>query len=155
MRASTARLLAVSVAFAGIIAAPRVAAAQVTPAPNRPIPNRIGTLTPPTSYPLLCRGTPGLNVMVRPTRVGLLIFERSAGPATAGLEPGQCAWIDRAVSASEPNVIAHTVPEGADREAPYLWPEVLQDPSRYWRFEVYNNRRGDLVVTKSAEGAKP
>jgi len=93
--------------------------------------------------------------MVRPTRVGLPIFERSGGPATAGLEPGQCAWMDRAVSASEPNVVAQSVPEGADRDAPYLWPEVLRDPNRYWRFEVYNNRRGDLVATQSAETAKP
>ena len=59
------------------------------------------------------------------------------------------------MSASEPNRVAQTVPEGADREAPYLWPEVLQSPDRYWRFEVYNNRRGDLVVTKSAETTKP
>lgn len=155
MRARTARLFAAAVIVAASVAMPWVAAAQVTPAPNRPIPNSINTLTPPASYPLLCRGTPGLNVMVRPTRVGLLIFEHGAGAATAGLEPGQCAWMDRAVSAAEPNVIAHTVPEGADREAPYLWPEVLQDSSRYWRFEVYNNRRGDLVVTKSAEATKP
>ncbi|HEU4559903.1 MAG TPA: hypothetical protein VFS20_18790 [Longimicrobium sp.] len=155
MRARTARLFAAAVTLAASVTVPRAAAAQVTPAPNRPISNRINTLTPPTSYPLLCRGTAGLNVMVRPTRIGLLIFERSAGPATAGLEPGQCAWMDRAVSGAEPNVIAHTVPEGADRDAPYLWPEVLQDSSRYWRFEAYNNRRGDLVVTKSAEATKP
>ncbi|MBW3571204.1 MAG: hypothetical protein KY467_08860 [Gemmatimonadetes bacterium] len=147
LRAST--LLPVLLAF-GVLSAAPAAQAQIAPRPDRPPPPRLERVTPRT-YPLLCRGTRSLNVWVRPERVALLMFERSAGPASAGLAPGQCAWMDRAVRADEPARLAHHVPAGADGEAPYQWPEVLYDPDRYWVFEVYNNGRGDLVVTASRE----
>ena len=129
------------------------AAAQATPRTELPRPAGVERLqrATPRSYPLLCRGTRSLNVWVRPERIALLMFERSAGPASAGLAPGQCAWMDRAVRGDEPARLAHHVPEGADAEPPYLWPDALSDPDRYWLFEVYNNGRGDLVVTASSE----
>ncbi|HEX8359754.1 MAG TPA: hypothetical protein VF613_06600 [Longimicrobium sp.] len=103
------------------------------------------------SYPLVCRGSTALRTWVRPVREGLLLFDRSAGPASAGLAPGQCAWRDRAVSPAEPAMVSHVVPEGADAEPPYLWPAVLQDPARYWLFMVYNDGKGALVATSSRE----
>lgn len=33
------------------------------------------------------------------------IFKSSDGPASAGLEPGECAWLDRPVSPNEPHLI--------------------------------------------------
>lgn len=149
MRRRTFALLAPLLAL-GLLAAPSRAEAQVTPRPDRLPPPRLERLAP-RSYPLLCRGTRSLNVWVRPVRIALLMFERSSGPASAGLAPGQCAWMDRAVRPDEPARLAHHVPEGADGEAPYQWPEALYDPDRYWLFEVYNNGRGDLVVTASRE----
>jgi hypothetical protein len=55
------------------------------------------------------------------------------------------------VSAAERTVLTHTIPPGADEEAPYLWPRVLYDPARYWQFQVYNDGKGSLVVTGSRE----
>ena len=138
---------------AALLADAAPAAAQIKVQPDRPRPAGVDRLerAAPRSYPLLCRGTRALNVWVRPERVALLMFERSAGPAPAGLAPGQCAWMDRAVRGDEPARLAHHVPEGADGEPPYLWPDALSDPDRYWLFEVYNNGRGDLVVTASRE----
>ena len=105
----------------------------------------------PRAYPLVCRGGTSMRTWVRPVRTALLLFDRSTGPASAGLAPGQCAWRDRAVSAAEPAMVAHFSPEGADAEPPYQWPAVLQDPARYWVFMVYNDRKGALVATSSRE----
>jgi hypothetical protein len=105
----------------------------------------------PRAYPLLCRGGTSMRTWVRPVRTALLLFDRSAGPASAGLAPGQCAWRDRAVSAAEPAMVAHVIPEGADDEPPYQWHTVLRDPARYWLFTVYNDRKGALVATSSRE----
>jgi hypothetical protein len=142
MTDSAARALA-ALALLTLCAAP--ARAQVTPRPAGPEIPRL-----PPSFPLLCRGTPGLNVSVASGRTGLLLFRRSAGPASAGLAPGECAWRDRAVRAAEPAVVAHVVPEGADGDPPYQWPVVLQDSARYWLFHVYNDGRR-LVATRSRE----
>lgn len=135
--------------LASALAAP--AQAQVTSRPDRPPVVSEAARLQLRSFPLICRGSASLRTWVRPMRTGLLLFERSSGSAAAGLAPGQCAWRDRAVSAAEPTVVAHTIPEGADDEPPYLWPKVLYDPARYWQFQVYNDRKGSLVVTGSRE----
>jgi hypothetical protein len=144
------RRLCIAAALA--FAAPVGAHAQIRPAnPDRPLPPAVNTLRTPPTYALLCRGTASLNVWVRPERNAILIFDRGTKPAGAGLEPGQCAWMDRAVRADEPDRVVQHIPEGADAEAPYLWPATLRDPAKYWVFQVYNNGHGDLVATGSHE----
>ena len=64
----------------------------------------------PKSYPLLCKGggtislniTPRISGGDRGTQVGFS-FQRSTRAATAGLKPGQCAWMDRGVNNKEPD----------------------------------------------------
>jgi hypothetical protein len=132
-------LAGLSIAVLGV---PLIAAAQV---PVRVEP-RIPEMARPQTYPLMCRGTTRLSVSARPQRIALLIFTRGTRPSTAGLQPGECSWIDRGVSAAEPNVVAHHIPQGADGAAPYLWTEALWAPNAYWTFEVYNDGRGSLVA---------
>jgi hypothetical protein len=54
-------------------------------------------------YPIRCRGGRGIASAQGKTLV--LNFAKPAGAATAGLEGGQCSWIDRAVAANEPTTI--------------------------------------------------
>jgi hypothetical protein len=59
------------------------------------------------SYPFTCNI--GANTM-RSLNINFLpatgiAFTRSAGPAAAGLTPGECAFADRAVRASEPTFL--------------------------------------------------
>jgi hypothetical protein len=54
------------------------------------------------SYPLTCQiGAP--NALIYVNGFFLVTFEPSSGPASHGLQPGQCAWADRAVGANEPH----------------------------------------------------
>lgn len=56
------------------------------------------------SYPMTCRA--GGVFEVASTGKGVRIgFGGSSGPASAGLEPGQCAWADRALNEYEPPVL--------------------------------------------------
>lgn len=60
------------------------------------------------TYPLKCR--PGPNTAVNLSVAGELRFgfTRSSGGAGANgqyLHPGECAWVDRAVGAGEPNYV--------------------------------------------------
>ena len=56
------------------------------------------------SYPLTCQiGTMNPTwVLIKDGSAGVE-FQKAKGPASSGLQPGQCAWNDRAMSASEPN----------------------------------------------------
>jgi hypothetical protein len=141
---------AIALALVGALTGTSVHA-QVTRQGDRPGAPAAATRLTQRSYPLVCRGSTSLRIWMRPVRQGLLMFDRSAGPASAGLAPGQCAWRDRAVRANEPAMVSHTIPEGADADPPYLWPAVLQDPARYWLFMVYNDGKGALVATLSRE----
>jgi hypothetical protein len=56
------------------------------------------------SYPLTCQ-TGSTNSLMIISGNAFVIFTPSKGPASAGLQPGQCAWADRAVSATEPHML--------------------------------------------------
>ena len=64
-----------------------------------------------TKYPLVCRGG-GSNLTLtytpvpsRPVSEVRLSFQRGPGGGSGNLQPGQCAWQDRAVAPSEPALI--------------------------------------------------
>jgi hypothetical protein len=61
------------------------------------------TGTPSPEYPIRCRGAQG---MAKANGTVLVVtFAKAPGAASQGLQGGQCAWIDRAVRASEPATI--------------------------------------------------
>jgi hypothetical protein len=70
--------------------------------------------TDPPDYPLVCSfdGSTSAAMIQEPTGyVGLLRFRHATRPATAGVEPGTCAWRDRAVRDTEPHFLEQAVHE--------------------------------------------
>jgi hypothetical protein len=63
------------------------------------------------SYPFNCRIGTNNAVSVNSSQYYYTVhFSRSKGPAASGLRPGQCAYLDRAVRASEPTVLCFLSP---------------------------------------------
>ncbi len=61
------------------------------------------SLTSPSSrpdFPIRCRGAHGMASSEGTTL--MVTFARTEHPAQQGLQPGQCAWLDRAVRLNEP-----------------------------------------------------
>ncbi len=55
------------------------------------------------SYPMTCQiGTMNLALVDIGSNLATVAFARSNGPVVSGLRPGQCAFADRAVRATEP-----------------------------------------------------
>lgn len=71
------------------------------------------TGSPAPEFPIRCRGAHGMAAANGTMLV--VTFAKVQHAATQGLQPGQCAWVDRAVRASEP---AHIdVPLGSNGDA--------------------------------------
>jgi hypothetical protein len=88
---------------------------------------------PPSEYPIRCRGGRGIASAQGKTLV--VNFVKPAGPATSGLGPGQCAWIDRAVSAKEPVTIEALLSTTAEAQNGVK----SIDAGGTWTFWVVNN----------------
>ena len=56
-------------------------------------------------------------------------FKRGSKPATAGLNPGECAWLDRPVGGDEPDTIIRFV---SGPNVPVV--TNLRDANKYWGF---------------------
>lgn len=123
-----------------------------------------------TSYPLVCRGggdlyfnyTPFSNFSQNPQI--WISFQRGSQKAGSNWEninalmPGQCSWLDRTVSNDEPDrIIIKDVRNfsiswsqgrvaGISSELTYL--NMLRDPNHYQSFDVYNDRKGNFIVTR-------
>jgi hypothetical protein len=61
----------------------------------------------PPSYTLACRGPLDLEVGMSASPPITMRFVKATKPATSGVEPGTCAWIDRGVAAAEPDCLQH------------------------------------------------
>lgn len=122
------------------------------------------------SYPIVCRGggsmhfnyTPFSNLSNQPQI--WISYQKGAQGVGMGweniysLQPGQCSWQDRAVSANEPSRIVllkvnnfaiqwqNGKVTGISTSAPHV--SVLQDSNRYQSFDVYNDGRGNFIVTR-------
>lgn len=123
---------------------------------------------PPVDYPLVCRGGPTLPIYIAPgvTNIGFK-FTHSTKPASEGLLPGQCSWVDRGMYDAEPDRVSQHVEEGITVPgAPkfpeslkvYLapenrWYEELHSSEKYWTFMVSNNGRGQLIATSARPNA--
>lgn len=127
------------------------------------------------SYPIVCRGGGGLHF----TYLGFSNFSSqpqiqvrfARGRAGVGgdwgrldsLAPGHCSWQDRAVAADEPDRLLIPLREaefsiswsaGRVAEISQALPHVvrLQSAEGYQAFDVYNDRRGNLVVVRVGRG---
>jgi len=109
------------------------------------------TPVPPVrrEYPLNCRGGAGLvfdTLLVEPdsNRVRLMLtFAANTTPSGLegqGLQPGSCAWVDRALSDAEPRRIQLTI--GTSDSAPQ---QAVRDSGMYWGFLAYNGDSGYLI----------
>jgi hypothetical protein len=91
--------------------------------------------TPPENYELRCRGGGEMKLSLdepgeSPGRRLLRIrFKRGSRPATEGLNPGECAWADRAVKEDEPDTIIRYV---SGPNVPVI--TSLGDANKYWGF---------------------
>ena len=60
------------------------------------------------SYPFVCRGPLTIEFGQNHQPTLMMHFARGRKPATEGVEPGTCAWMDRAVRSNEPTCLAHS-----------------------------------------------
>ena len=122
------------------------------------------------TYPIVCRGggnlyfnyTPFSNFSPNPQI--WITFERGAQKAGANWEnigaltPGQCSWLDRTVSSNEPDrIIVKDISNfaiswnqgrvtGISSDLAYV--NALQAADRYQSFDVYNDGKGNFMVTR-------
>src|SRR6266545_5923553 len=112
---------------------------------------------PKPTYPLVCRGDKAAVIKDDgPPRGVSLKFKKGSASADSGLAPGECSWLDRGLNAAEPNILVQPTEQlRADEaavSAEYKWTVDLKDPDKYWTFEVYNDRKGQLIITGSHKG---
>ncbi len=81
----------------------------------------------PQSYPLVCRGGGSLEIGIAPgvTNIGFK-FTHSTKPASEGLDPGQCSWVDRGMYDAEPDRVSQHVEVGPAVSGAPVWPETLK-----------------------------
>jgi hypothetical protein len=134
----------------------------------------------PTTYPLKCRGTKSGELQFHfSATTAMLGFKKAAHAAPAGLNPGECAWMDRALNADEPALIVQypqpsrsmfnntsiffgSLNGGGQVVAPVIgvtepeigWLKDLMNADNYWLFQVYNDSDGHLIAT-TAQAARP
>jgi len=99
------------------------------------------------TYPLVCRGDKAALIEASDKPQGVsLKFKKGTATVGYGLAPGECSWLDRGMNAAEPDIL---VEPGL---ALNKWTVDLKDPDKYWTFDVYSDRKGQLIVTASYKG---
>jgi hypothetical protein len=133
-------------------------------APTPTPPGVILRIPLPESYPLVCRGGPLLPIYIAPgvTNIGFK-FTHSTKPASEGLLPGQCSWVDRGMYDAEPDRVSQHVEVGEAVGGAPIWPETLKvhlnpenrwyeelhSTEKRWTFMVYNDGLGQLIATSA------
>ena len=116
-----------------------------------------GVAQTPQSYPLVCRGNANLPIGTAPGEGNFgFVFTRGTKPASQGLAPGECSWVDRGMYPQEPDRLSqHVEPNSPSLRGNLTpenrWYEELHSSEKYWTFQAYNNGNGQLIVT----GARP
>jgi hypothetical protein len=110
------------------------------------------------SYPMACRGGDG-TLGYAPYKA-LFYFKKSSRPAGAGLQPGECSWIDRAIGQNEPTCLEQSGVNDtawifpAKRAESYFmssngsWLRRMLSNTTYQTFQVYNPGNGCFIVTR-------
>ncbi len=129
------------------------------------------------SYPMVCRGggnlhftyTPYSNFSQKP-QIWIRFFGKASTRAGSNLEyasgfnPGECAWLDRTISSAEPEMIIIADPVLKPNDFSVQWQSgqvmglasgllinPLQTAKGFVKFNVYNDGRGNFIVTGSQE----
>lgn len=102
------------------------------------------------SYPLRVRSGGGLRYWSENTKTPQLVkvivtFQTGTRSATAGLRPGQGAWLDRGMRSGEPTRLEYLVHES---DAKKIF-DYLRAANNYYVFECFNTEKGYLQVTKA------
>ena len=120
----------------------------------------------PTSYPMQCRGG-GTIGLAASTRTAYMYFSKAPNKASFGLQPGQCAWLDRAIGSNEPPCIqqnnsdatawitANNLPSSTASTSTHYqynsnrsqWMRKLLSTQEYYTFYAYNPGSGCFVMT--------
>lgn len=114
----------------------------------------------PESYRLVCRGGGSSVLAIAPGERNIgFVFTRGTKPAGKGLDPGECSWVDRGMSAGEPGKLSQHVEGnssslkvGGELAPENRWYEELRSADKYWTFMAYNDGRGQLIVTGARSG---
>ena len=107
--------------------------------------------TPRPDFPIRCRG--GRGMASSQGTMLVVTFEKTEHPAAQGLQPGQCAWLDRAMRQNEPahiDVQLTTPAEGRNGVAQI-------NAGGLWTFWVYSSGGSfhATVVAKGTPAQKP
>jgi hypothetical protein len=106
---------------------------------------------PPESYPLVCRGGGTLDIASSEGKLGFT-FTHGTKPASDGLDPGQCSWVDRRMYDAEPYRVSEPTEEVVAAPKPG-WYGELRSSDKYWTFMVSNNGKGQLIATSAGPNA--
>lgn len=94
------------------------------------------------TYELRCRGRGGAFAIdpidANTVSLRFTASPRAAGATNAGLDPGTCSWVDRAINSAEPLQIHFA----ADSSRAAFVAQRLNDPGNYWAFFVFNTNQG-------------
>jgi hypothetical protein len=93
-------------------------------------------------FPMICRGGGFLSIANTAPNAVRISFAKASGPISAGLAPGQCTWVDRAIGATEPSRIC----DQASRAAGYAGGLLLN--TNHITLRVFNNNVGCFVVSR-------
>src|SRR5260370_15270344 len=64
----------------------------------------VGVAQTPQSCPLVCRGSANLPIGTAPGEGNFgFVFTQGTKPASQGLAPGECSWVDRGMYPQEPD----------------------------------------------------
>ena len=107
----------------------------------------------PEDYPLVCRGGPSMVIGPAPGvgNIGFR-FTRGTKPASQGLAPGECSWMDRGMYPNEPDRVSQHVEEAVGTPE-NKWYDELHSSDKYWTFMVSNNGGGQLIATSARPSA--
>ena len=112
----------------------------------------------PKSYPMVCRGGSGTLGYSGNGLTAMFYFRKAPGRSGNGLNPGECAWMDRAVGAAEPTCLKQRGVEvaawifPAEKHNSYFqsqqaaWIRALLNANTYQVFQAYNPGNGDCFV---------
>ncbi len=106
--------------------------------------------TPP-DYQLVCRGGGTLAIASSEGKLGFT-FTHGTKPASDGLDPGQCSWVDRRMYDAEPYRVSESTEEVVAAPKPG-WYGELRSSDKYWTFMVSNNGKGQLIATSARPNA--
>jgi hypothetical protein len=119
----------------------------------------LSTSASAATYPLVCRGGGGTLGYNSPQNSAYLYFQKSSQSAGAGLAPGQCSWVDRAIGPREPTCVQQSgvsatawIFPGQQIVNSYFtsdrapWLRQLLSAGTYQTFQVQNPGNGGCFV---------